>query len=59
MVTLDLLVIMLVVEGIDSDAPIYAGFGVSLVVYVLISLITRPSPAEMQGTGRPQLRVES
>lgn len=52
-------VIMLVVEGIDSDAPIYAGFGMSLAVYIVISLITRPNPAAMQGAARPQLEVES
>jgi len=43
-------VIILILRGIDSDAPIYAGFGMSLVVYVIISLM---------GAGRPELRVES
>jgi solute:Na+ symporter, SSS family len=42
-------VIVLIMRGIDSDAPIYAGFGMSLVVYVMISLL---------GTGRPVIGVE-
>jgi SSS family solute:Na+ symporter len=35
----------LLIFGIDSDVPIYAGFGISLVIYVVISLVTRPEAA--------------
>ncbi len=56
-VSAPIVVVMIFVQGIDSDAPIYAGFGMSLLVYVVISLITRPNPAAMLGGER--LRVES
>jgi SSS family solute:Na+ symporter len=56
-VSAPIVIVMIFVQGIDSDAPIYAGFGMSLLVYVVISLITRPNPAAMLGGER--LRVES
>ena len=43
-------VAMLFTQGIDSDAPIYAGFGSSLGVYLAVSLLTAP---------RTRLEVES
>jgi solute:Na+ symporter, SSS family len=52
-------VIALITQGIDSDAPIYAGFGMSLVVFIVISLITRPAPAANEGAGRAKIGVES
>jgi SSS family solute:Na+ symporter len=51
-------VVILIVQGIDSDAPIYAGFGMSLLVYIVVSLITRTNPAA-QGAGRPEIGAES
>jgi SSS family solute:Na+ symporter len=36
-------VAFLVARGIDSDAPIYAGLGSSLVVYVVVGLLSRPA----------------
>ena len=51
-------VIALITQGIDSDAPIYAGFGMSLVVFIVISLVTRPAPAA-KGTSRAKISVES
>ena len=35
-------VVLLFVRGIDSDAPIYAGLGLSLIIYVVVSIVTRP-----------------
>jgi solute:Na+ symporter, SSS family len=35
-------VVLLVVEGMNSDAPIYAGLGLSLVIYVSMSLLEKP-----------------
>jgi solute:Na+ symporter, SSS family len=58
-VSAPIVVIALVTQGIDSDAPIYAGFGMSLVVFIVISLITRPAPAATEGTSRPKVSVES
>jgi solute:Na+ symporter, SSS family len=58
-VSAPIVVIILIMQGIDSDAPIYAGFGMSLVVFVVISLITRPAHAAMQGSGRADVGVES
>jgi SSS family solute:Na+ symporter len=52
-------VIALVTQGIDSDTPIYAGFGLSLVVFVVISLFTRPAPAATGDLSRPNMSVES
>jgi solute:Na+ symporter, SSS family len=52
-------VIALVTQGIDSDTPIYAGFGLSLVVFVVISLFTRPAPAATGDMSRPNMSVES
>jgi SSS family solute:Na+ symporter len=52
-------VIALITQGIDSDAPIYAGFGISPVVFIVISLITRPAAAASQSTDRPKMSVES
>jgi SSS family solute:Na+ symporter len=50
----------LVVQGIDSDVPIYAGFGVSLIVYVALSLITRPvAAAAGEIAERPEVSTES
>ena len=37
-------VVLLFVRGIDSDAPIYVGLGLSLIIYVAVSLVTRPPP---------------
>jgi SSS family solute:Na+ symporter len=34
---------LLFTNGIDSDAPIYAGFGSSLLLYVAVSLASRPA----------------
>jgi SSS family solute:Na+ symporter len=36
-------VTLLFTRGIDSDAPIYAGLGLSIGVYLIISLLTRPA----------------
>jgi SSS family solute:Na+ symporter len=50
-------VVLLVTRGIDSDAPIYAGFGASLIIYVLISLMTR-SPDAASALADPDLTVK-
>jgi SSS family solute:Na+ symporter len=47
----------LITQGIDSDAPIYAGFAMSLGVYIVVSLITRPAAA--QDTRGPEVSAES
>jgi SSS family solute:Na+ symporter len=36
-------VAMLFTRGIDSDAPIYAGLGLSVAVYIIVSLASRPA----------------
>jgi SSS family solute:Na+ symporter len=52
-------ILTLAVRGIDSDAPIYAGFALSLAVYVVTSLMTRPNPPVAHAAGRPQVGAES
>jgi SSS family solute:Na+ symporter len=47
---------LLVTQGIDSDAPIYAGLGLSIAVYLIVSLLTRPA---MGLTAAAQMRVDS
>ena len=42
-------VVLLVTQGINSDAPIYVGLGLSFVIYVIGSLVTRP-PGPGTGT---------
>jgi SSS family solute:Na+ symporter len=49
----------IVSQGIDSDMPIYAGFTTSLIVYVVISLFTRPAAAANTRSGRSEMSVES
>ena len=34
---------MLFMRGIDSDAPIYAGLGLSVAAYIIVSLASRPA----------------
>ncbi len=52
-------VVLLFTRGIESDAPIYVGLGLSLGIYVLVSLVTRPAdpgagaPAGTEGTVKP------
>jgi SSS family solute:Na+ symporter len=42
-------IVALASQGIDSDAPIYAGFGLSLLVYVVLSLLMPPrAPDRLQ-----------
>jgi SSS family solute:Na+ symporter len=36
-------VTLLFTQGIDSDAPIYAGLGLSIAVYLIVSLLSRPA----------------
>ena len=36
-------VAMLFMRGIDSDAPIYAGLGLSVAAYIIVSLASRPA----------------
>jgi SSS family solute:Na+ symporter len=45
-------------QGIDSDIPIYGGFTASLIVYIVMSLFTRPAAASTSA-GRPEMSVES
>ena len=35
-------VLLLILKGMNSDAPIYVGLGLSLVIYVSMSLLERP-----------------
>jgi SSS family solute:Na+ symporter len=51
-------VVSLFARGIDSDVPIYAGFAMSLSIYVVISLVTRPAAAADQGA-RAAMSAES
>jgi SSS family solute:Na+ symporter len=44
-VSAPIVVASLIGFGIDSDMPIYAGFGASLIVFVLVSLFTRAALA--------------
>ena len=46
-------VALLVARGIDSDAPIYAGFGSSLVIFVAVSLWSAVPDAAPAGTQHP------
>ncbi len=49
-----LVIVLLAVNGLDSDLPIYAGLGASLVVYVAVSLSGRspkPEPAPLRPAG--------
>jgi SSS family solute:Na+ symporter len=48
----------LVSRGIDSDLPIYAGFGTSLAVYIAVSLATRPAAAS-GGESRSKNRMSA
>ncbi len=41
-----LVVVVLIVRGIDSDLPIYAGLGGSLLAFVAVSLASARSPAQ-------------
>jgi len=44
-------VALLFAQGIDSDAPIYAGLGLSVTTYIIISLLRRPpDPADAPAT---------
>jgi SSS family solute:Na+ symporter len=52
-------ILFLVLRGIDSDAPIYAGFGMSLLVYVVTSLVTRPGTGAAHAAGRAEMGVKS
>ena len=52
-------VALLCTLGIDSDAPIYAGLGLSLVVYVVVSLVTRPPEPGAGLRARTQVAVKS
>src|ERR1700691_6299523 len=46
-----LVAVLLAVAGLDSDLPIYAGLGASLLVYVLVSLGARPPAASAAQAG--------
>ena len=46
-------VALLVARGIDSDAPIYAGFGSSLVIFVAVSLWSAVPDTATAGTQHP------
>jgi SSS family solute:Na+ symporter len=48
-------VLLLFTRGIDSDAPIYGGFGLSVAVYIITSLLTQPA---VQPTATARSRVE-
>jgi SSS family solute:Na+ symporter len=52
-------ILLLVLRGVDSDAPIYAGFGMSLAVYIVTSLLTRPGTAAIHAAGNAEMGVES
>jgi len=51
-------VVLLFTQGIDSDAPIYAGLGLSLIIYVIISLLSRPSDPDRALAAKPATSVE-
>jgi SSS family solute:Na+ symporter len=51
-------VALLVAQGIDSDAPIYAGLGSSLVIFVLVSLASRKSAPDVSLAGAAKTAVE-
>jgi hypothetical protein len=45
--------VLLAVAGLDSNLPIYAGLGASLLVYVLVSLGARPPAASAARAAGP------
>ena len=51
-------VALLFAQGIDSGAPIYAGLGLGLASYVVVSLVSRPSEPGMKAPARPQAMVK-
>jgi SSS family solute:Na+ symporter len=53
-------VALLVARGIDSDAPIYAGLGSSLVIFVVVSMLSRPAGPllALAGAGATETPVE-
>jgi SSS family solute:Na+ symporter len=46
-------VVLLFARGIDSSAPIYAGLGLGLASYVLVSLVSRQSDPGMRAPASP------
>jgi SSS family solute:Na+ symporter len=57
-VSVTAVVVLLFTQGIDSDAPIYAGLGLSLIIYVIISLLSRPSDPDRALAAKPATSVE-
>jgi SSS family solute:Na+ symporter len=51
-------VVCLSVQGIDSSAPIYAGLGLGLASYVVVSLVSRPSDPGVKAPARPEATVK-
>jgi SSS family solute:Na+ symporter len=51
-------VALLIVQGIESSAPIYAGLGLGLASYIVVSLVSQPSAAGMKSTGSPEATVK-
>ncbi|UJW31379.1 sodium:solute symporter [Saccharothrix sp. AJ9571] len=42
-------IVLMVVDGMEANSPIYWGLGSSLLVYVVVSLATPPTPAAVLG----------
>ncbi|MFI6025168.1 sodium:solute symporter [Amycolatopsis magusensis] len=42
-------IVLMVVDGMEANSPIYWGLGTSLLVYVVVSLATPPTPAAVLG----------
>ncbi len=52
-------VVLLLAQGIDSGAPIYAGLGLGLASYIVVSFATRPSDPGMKSPAGPEAMVKS